>query len=414
MNKLFADPRRLYLAMGLCSGVVLGIYLLALVVWWVVDLELSPLRLILLGTVLEVAVLAAESPTGVVADSYSRKWSIVVSWVIGGVAQLLMAATTSLGLLLVWQALWGIGYTFRSGADTAWVTDELGQADDSLVMSRAVATSTGLVIGLTIGAGLTQWSLTGTVAVTGVMALIIALVLAVGMPEKNFTPAARDAEAGLSARLQTLYQTWRRGLSVITGKRILRSLVVVTVLVASVDEMVDSLDLARIRELGFSELDGSETALGFAVAWIAMTLLTIPTMLVVARRLDGGTDRRSASVMGGFLLLGATGIGLMAGPVVVLAVIGWVMRDVIREVVDPVGEAWINRHAPSEVRATVISFRSQSMASGEVLGGLTLGLVAEFVGLSVAFAVGAALLAAAGLVVLRLIGGYGSVGDPNG
>ena len=107
--------------------------------------------------------------------------------------------------------------------------------------------------------------------------------------------------------------------------------------------------------------------------------------------------------MTAFLALGTIGVALMSGTVFVAAVLGWVLRDVIREVVDPVGEAWVNRHAESEVRATVISFRSQSMAFGEIFGGMALGLVAEFLNLRAAFAFGAVLLGVAAVSVSRLL-----------
>ena len=42
----------------------------------VTDVQLSPLQLVLLGTVMELSILFAEVPTGIIADLYSRKWSV--------------------------------------------------------------------------------------------------------------------------------------------------------------------------------------------------------------------------------------------------------------------------------------------------------------------------------------------------
>jgi MFS family permease len=214
------------------------------------------------------------------------------------------------------------------------------------------------------------------------------------MGEENFTPADRSQEGGTASALLT---TWLEGLRLIGANRVLRVIVVATFVVAMVDETVDRLDFLRMRELGFPDLDGADSALLFGGIWVGMSLLTIPAMVVVGRRVDQAGDRRSALLMAGFLAAGAIGVGFMAGSIFALAIVGWVIRDVMREVVEPVGEAWTNRHATSSVRATVISFRSQSMAFGEIVGGLTLGLVAELVGLSVAFGAGAVLLAIAAL-----------------
>lgn len=395
------DPRRIYLSHGFMQGASLGAFSLGAVVWWVVDLELSPLRLVLLGTIMELVVLVSESPTGVVADVFSRKWSVVLSWVIMGTAQILSPVSDSLVILLIWQSLFGFGYTFQSGADTAWVTDEIGEEDDSLIMRRAIASALGVVVGLGVAMALAQWSLRGTMTLSGVVGIAFAGYLAAVMPEHNFTPVDRSQRSTSAA----LIATWRRGFRTVMQARILRTLIVTTFVVAMVDETVDRLDLPRMRELGFPDLDGAGSAVLFGGIWILMTLLTLPVMVIVGRRIESASDRRSAIIMSSFLAVGAIGVALMAGNIFILAILGWVMRDVIREVVDPVGEAWVNRHAPSEVRATVISFRSQSMAFGEIFGGLALGVVAELVSLQVAFALGALLLAMAALQVGLLLFG---------
>lgn len=392
------DPRSIYLAIGVAQGLFFGAWVLAAVVWWVVELGLSPIRLVLLGTALELAVSLAESPTGVVADVFSRKWSIVLSWLIIGVAQILAPIWPLFPVLLVWQALWGLGWTFQSGADTAWVTDETGRHDENLIVGRALAMSVGLVVGIAGSMALTRWSLPGTMIVAGTASTAFGLVLAVVMPERNFTAIDRSDRPTVRA----IVDTWRQGFDIVRSSRVLRVVVAATFVVSMVDELVDRLDFARMRELGFPDLDGADSAFLFGAVWIGMTLLTIPVLVLVHRRSGPESDQRSARLMTGLLLGLAVGVGLMAGNVFVLAVYGWVQRDVIREVLEPVGEAWVNRHAPSEVRATVISFRSQSMAFGEIAGGLALGTVAELVSLQAGFAGGALLVLVAGSMIGRL------------
>lgn len=374
-------------------------------VWWVVDLDLSPFQLVFLGTVMEALVLLAESPTGVVADVFSRKWSIVLSWTLMGVASLLTPVSSSYVLILVWQGLWGLGYTFQSGADTAWVTDESegvedAEENDSLIMAKAIAMAVGMIFGVSTSIFMSQWSLRGSMAIAGVATIGFGAFLAVAMTERNFTPADRSERGTLGE----MVSIWRRGVSLISGRRVLRIVIVATFVMSMVDEIVDRLDFARMRELGFSQLDGAESAATFGAIWVGMTILSVPAMVYVHRRSRGRDDRASAMWMTALLLVAATSVGFMAGNVVALALVGWVFRDVIRELLEPIGEAWVNRHAESEIRATVISFRSQSMAMGEVLGGLLLGTLAELVGLQVGFATGAALLALSGLTVGRLIG----------
>ena len=117
-------PERIFVGMGVTFDAATWAWYLAAIVWWTVDLGYGPLQLVLLGTVLEVTALVTEVPTGMVADRVSRKWSVVSSYAMMSTAMMLSAATRDYGVMLAAQALFGLGWTFRSGADVAWLTDE--------------------------------------------------------------------------------------------------------------------------------------------------------------------------------------------------------------------------------------------------------------------------------------------------
>jgi len=96
-------------------------------VFVVLVLDLDPFQLVLLGTVLEGTYLVFEVPTGVVADTASRRLSVVIGLVGSGVAFTLLGFANSFAMAAVAQFLWGVFATFQSGADVAWLTDELGE-----------------------------------------------------------------------------------------------------------------------------------------------------------------------------------------------------------------------------------------------------------------------------------------------
>ena len=91
---------------------------------------LDNLQLVLVGTVMEAAVFLFEIPTGIVADRWSRKWSVVIGHAGIGVGLLdrgnvrRRSPACSSG-----QAVWGLAYTFTSGATVAWLAGELGDPD---------------------------------------------------------------------------------------------------------------------------------------------------------------------------------------------------------------------------------------------------------------------------------------------
>ena len=77
---------------------------------------LNPLELVLVGTFMEAAVFVFEIPTGIVADVYSRRLSVIIGNIGMGVGFVMEGAYPHVGTIMAAQILWGITYTFTSGA----------------------------------------------------------------------------------------------------------------------------------------------------------------------------------------------------------------------------------------------------------------------------------------------------------
>ena len=68
-----------------------------------------------------------EVPTSAFADGYSRKYSIVIGFIIIAITFALIPLTTNFYLIVLLHILGGIGMTFRSGAEEALVVDNLNK-----------------------------------------------------------------------------------------------------------------------------------------------------------------------------------------------------------------------------------------------------------------------------------------------
>jgi len=353
-----ADPiaaeraRRVYLSLGFMQGIIFGMWGLTAVVWWVVDLELRPLRLVLLGTFLVGTMLFAEIPTGIVADAYSRKWSIVVAWVLMGAAQLLAPTSSIFLLMLGWQVLFAVGWTFQSGADTAWVTDETGREDDALIMRHAIFRSLGLLVGISVGALGGQWSLRATMALAGIASIIYALGLARTMQENAFSPAAET-----TGRRAQMVGIWRDGWTTVRASIALVAMFVSVVLSSMANEAINSLDTARLVELGLEDYSGAQAVVWFGAVWFVMTVVNIPLMVFAERRLDDVSERAAAGWLVVLWVAAGIGILLLAGPWLWIGVLGWLVRDVAAEVIEPLSVAWTNRRAEvAELLSIAVAF----------------------------------------------------------
>src|SRR5262249_55672149 len=134
-------------------------YVLASGLYFVVAAHLTAAQLVLLGAVMALTLLLSDIPAGVWSDAFSRKWPLVIGHGFLAVGMMLTGAVTAFGWLLVTQVLWGLGWAFSSGADVAWLTDELGQPDriDRTLAARARWELAGGAIGM-ITFGVLGWA----------------------------------------------------------------------------------------------------------------------------------------------------------------------------------------------------------------------------------------------------------------
>ncbi len=428
-----AHPHRLYLLTGVAQGVIFS-WGLAAVVWWVVELELSPLRLVLLGSALELTILLAEVPTGVIADVWSRKWSVCLAYAVMGAAMMLAPVTSFFPALLGWQVLFGIGWTMQSGAATAWVTDESDRSADTLIVTHAKWRVIGLMGGLPITAAIGVWSVVAAMVVVGSLSLAAAIYLAktmtetrafaTGEPAVPATPAQSAIPAdttptpagGLRTRIwPAAVSTARAGARRVRHQRVLLVVLISTAFFGAANQAVDGLDTIRVTDLGLPEASGAEAVLFIGAVWYVMNALQLPLVAWLGRHVDSMSARRSVGLLMFLLGLSCVGVlGLALGPWLALAIGGWTLREVTTELSFPLAETLVNRQTDSSVRATVISFLGQAESLGQVVGGTALGVVAQLATVPIALAIASALLGVASLVYLFAWGSSGEAGGTSG
>ena len=354
----------------------------------VVDLHLTPLQLVLLGTAKEVTILLVEIPTGLVADLRSRRLSVILSFVVCGTAIIGAGLAEPFAVLLASQVLWAFGTTLRSGAETAWFTDELGSVTkvEVVLPVRARYEAVGSIVGV-LGAALLASVAGLSVALVGVGAILAAwgLVLIAQMSETGFIRHEGSSRAHLEALL-------RQGLAA-SRRPGLRVLLIVTVLTGFASEAVDRLNIARLDQIGFPVSIDVPLLIGAAV--ILQSLAAIVILFVFARRLAGPRLVTAMVILNVITAIGVAALAL--ADLVAIALAGVIAQGTVRSVARTVTVAWTNHFTSRSNRATVHSFVGQAMSLGEISGGITLGLIAQHIGIQSALGVSAAIyLLAAG------------------
>ncbi len=149
--------------------------------------------------------------------------------------------------------LFGFGYTFQSGAETAWFTDEIGSAVEAepVILQRGRWQMAAAVAGIGGGALL---SLATTAVVAGVVTLLWGVVLGFVMPETGFTrrPADGAARRSVVEGLAEMRDTFRYGSASARKVPALRLLLLVMITIGFASEVVDRLDLRRLDQVGLS------------------------------------------------------------------------------------------------------------------------------------------------------------------
>ncbi|MEZ5410527.1 MAG: MFS transporter [Acidimicrobiales bacterium] len=394
-------PARLFLLAGLGWQAAVMAWWLALAVRLAIELRLEPFQLLALGAALEGSLLVAEVPTGVLADRVSRKWSVVVGFVSVGGAQVAAGLVSGFWPLILTQVVWGVGYTFRSGAEIAWVTDELGgpEAVEPLVLRQArwqLVASVAAVGASALLAHLT--SLATAVVVSGLATVGVGLALAVLMTEHHHPRRSSGAGGG---DIPAPVPSFRAGARATLGHRSLRVLTAVMLLAGLANETVDRLNIRRLDQIGLSAgtrdpvvvvavVSAVEALLGAAVLWWAR------------HRVAGDRVAVGLAAMLAASAVGIAGLGLVANlPVAVACLVG---QGALRSAALPLPQTWANAHAPPHLRATVLSFVGQANAAGEIAGGLALGVVAAATSIPVALT-GSALLTLAAAATCLLAPG---------
>jgi DHA3 family tetracycline resistance protein-like MFS transporter len=399
-RNLKLDATRVYLFIEFAASGFFSMMFVATSLYEATIAGLTPVQLVLVGTTLELSAFLFEIPTGVVADAYSRRLSIIIGYLLMGVGFLVEGLFPAFLPILLAQVIWGLGYTFTSGASQAWITDEIGEEPANRLFMRA--TQVGLVASL-LGMGVAMLIGANNVAMPIIVGafgvLLIGLVLIVIMPETGFQPTPREDRN----TWQHMWHTFHEGLGAVRSRPRLIAILGVGLFYGLYSEGFDRLWVKHLLDtFEFPVLFGNNQVAFFAVLRIAGSILTIFAMRYVEKRVDSGSSLaigRAMLIVTG--LIAAAMIGFALSPILALTIVLYLMIDVLRDVRNPLNTAWVNQKLDSKVRATVHSMTGQVDAFGQIAGGPSVALVARSLSVMAAITTSGLLLTPAMFLIGR-------------
>ncbi len=367
-----SDPYKVYLFLSFTAGILFA-SLFGIPYYETVTAGLDPLQLMVAGASLELSRLLFEVPTGVVADMYSRRLSIVIGYALIGLSLIIEGLLPSFIPILLAQAVWGLGYTFTSGAIQAWLSDEIGEERANLTANRYDLTGNlvGVLAAMVLGS-FTSVSL--MILVSGAGWIILAILLIFLMPERGFRPVRPEDRN----TFQHMADIFGKGMRIVRLRSALLAILGVSLfygMTAGFDRLwvwhlVDKFDLPILfgnNELAF-----------FGILEFAGIMLSIALTHQVEKRFDTLQPYHVGRLM--LAVTAAIAISIAAfgwSPFLGLTLGLYLVIYSLRELTDPLIVAWMNQRLDPDVRATILSMTGQAEAVGQVTGGLIIGLLAK-------------------------------------
>jgi DHA3 family tetracycline resistance protein-like MFS transporter len=392
-------PYPVYLFVNGAFALCFMLYATIASVYRIQTVGLNPFELVLVGTVLELAVLTFEVPTGVLADTYSRRLSVIVGFFFIGAGFVLEGSVPVLAAVLAAQVIWGAGYTFISGALQAWIADEVGEGNLGRVYLRGEqADYLGSLVGVIASALLATVALRAPLLVGGLLTVALGLTLALVMPERNFHPSPREGRSSWSQ----LGNTARGGARLIRARPVLLMLLAIAAFSGMSSEGFDRLWEAHfLKDLGLPTLGGLDPVVWFGVINAGTLVLGYTAAGIMGRTMDVSNATVVARSLFVLDALNAAGIlaFALAGNFAFALCTFW-FASLVRRLGEPLYLTWLNQGLDPGVRATVISMGSQANALGQIAGGPVIGAVGTLAGIRAA-------LALAGLILSPAVALYG-------
>ncbi|NQF15571.1 MFS transporter [Brevibacillus sp. HB1.3] len=400
---MFMNATKVYMIKSFLTSLANTTMFTTYALYYIVTLGFNPFELLVIGTVLELSVLVFEGVTGVVADTYSRRRSVIIGMFFLGIGFAMQGIVPALdawvpmisvfGLVLFSQVVSGLGYTFISGADTAWIVDEVGEEKIGTIFMKAKRYSLfGNLLGIALSVALATLAPNLPYLIGGLMYLGLGVFLILFMKETGFIP--REREQGAS-HVKEMIQTWTSGAKVIRSQPILMLILFVTLFTGAASEGYDRLWEAHlIAEIGFPELAAISMPMWFGIIAALASLLGLIVVGVVEKRLDVNNER--VVLVGMFTLTGLKIVAMIAfafSPSFTWALVALLLIGVIQSLSNPLYDTWLNLNIESSVRATVLSMMGQSNALGQTAGGPAVGWIGTRISIRASLVAAAILLA---------------------
>ena len=368
------DAYKLYLGLQFLTGLFFSMMFVVTSFYEATVAGLSGMQLVLVGTTVEVTILLFEVPTGIVADAYSRRLSIIIGFFLMGIGFLIEGTFPIFSMILLTQVLWGIGYTFTSGATQAWLSDEIGEENANRAFLRGNRFDlAGALIGMLLAIPLGNIAVNLPILVGGAAVVGIGVALLLFMPETGFHPTRPEDRNSF----QHMGDIFKKGMAAVRSRPVLLSVLGIGFIYGLYSEGWDRLWVKYLVDnFTLPSIFGMNEIAFFGLLRAGGMVLSIVVTRQVEKRLDANHAPSIARAMLWITVLLSAAIFTFAfSPALAVSILAVMLVSITRNVMEPLYNAWVNQRLDSETRATVISMSGQVDAIGQIASGPVAALI---------------------------------------
>ncbi|MDQ3541851.1 MAG: MFS transporter [Chloroflexota bacterium] len=282
-----------------------------------------------------------EIPSGSFADLVGRRWSLAIGSGLTVIAAALLWNASTLPVVMLALFVSGANYSFRSGADQAYLYDALSiehQAGYGRFFGRLL--SVGYLFGgaaTWLGAFLSDWSYAWPYTMMGITGTC-GVLLAVGLPEAT-RELAREIRRSPRQHIVDV-RMLLRAQPAVAGVLVAAAVFWLTLTISGLYSQ------AVFAERGLSN---GQIGLVIGSTWVA----------VAAGTALGGQMRGSFAWQWPWLTIGTgLGVALIGLDAIMVAIVAYLAREVLSGIVEPRLSEWYQQRLPPAQRATVLSVES--------------------------------------------------------
>ncbi|MDX9971066.1 MAG: MFS transporter [Candidatus Gracilibacteria bacterium] len=339
----------------------------------------------LVNVVFYFGVVFFEIPTGVVADVFGRRISVLISIGLMMISFFLYGASDDMLGFMLAELIGAIALTFESGAFSAWVVDEIKghgyeESTDKLFAREQVYTSFASIGGVLVGGVLFDLNRSYAWWCGGVLLFFTLIIACFLMKELHFDRKVSDILGKVNQSLEILKFSFKY----LKKSREVRFLIVVGA----------SLSLAlQVPNMFWQPIFVGETSnsKGLSLIWVGVLLTIIAGgKLAPAFRKKLRSDRKAIIVLNIFIGIGI--FVLICTNSLWIMLTGFLFHELARAMSAPLRTKYLHDNVPSKQRATLISFESLFRTLGGVVGLMIFGLIAELEGYTLPFLLSGAIV----------------------